>query len=86
MPKISKRDTAVYTLRGEKGQINYIGSSSDLDRREKEQRRAGKTGTMRKEARRMTREGARRREAERLATYRKNHGGKNPRYNKTNWG
>ena len=82
-PKTSRRDTAVYTLRGSKGEITYVGSSNDLDRRANEHGRSGKSGTMRKESRRMTREGARRREAERLATYRRNHGGKNPPQNRT---
>ena len=86
MPKIRKRDTAVYTLRGPKGEITYIGRSNNLDRRAREQRRAGKTGTMRKESPRMTTEGASRQERARLATYRRNHNGQNPRHNKTNWG
>ena len=85
-PKNSRRDTAVYTLRGSKGEITYVGSSNDLERRASEHARSGKSGTMRKESRRMTQKGARRREAERLQTYRKNHGGKNPPQNRTKHG
>lgn len=85
-PKSSRRDTAVYTLRGSKGEITYVGSSNNLDRRADEHGRSGKSGSMRKETRRMTRAGARRREAERLDTYRKNHGGKNPPHNRTRHG
>ena len=85
-PKNSGRDTAVYTLRGARGEITYVGSSNDLERRASEHGRSGKSGTMRKETSKMTREGARRREAERLATYRRNHGGKNPPHNRTRHG
>ena len=81
--KNSRRDTAVYTLRGSKGEITYIGSSNNLERRAGEHERSGKRGAMRKETTRMTQKGARRREAERLATYRRNHGGKNPPQNRT---
>ena len=84
--KNSGRDTAVYTLRGSRGEITYIGSSNDLGRRASEHERSGKRGTMRKETSRMTQPGARRREAERLETYRRNHGGKNPPHNKTRHG
>ncbi len=85
-PKTGGRDTAVYTLRGSRGEITYIGSSNDLGRRASEHERSGKRGTMRKETTRMTQPGARRREAERLETYRRNHGGKNPPHNKTRHG
>ena len=85
-PKNSRRDTAVYTLRGSKGEITYVGSSNDLERRASEHERSGKSGTMRKESRRMTQTGARQREAERLATYRRNHGGQNPPHNRTKHG
>ena len=81
--KNSRRDTAVYTLRGSKGEITYIGSSNNLERRASEHERSGKRGAMRKETTRMTQKGARRREAERLETYRRNHGGKNPPQNRT---
>lgn len=84
--KQSRRNTAVYTLRGTRGEITYVGSSNDLGRRASEHARSGKTGTMRKETSWMTQKGARRREAERLATYRRNHGGKNPPQNKTRHG
>ena len=85
-PNFSRRDTAVYTLRGARGEITYVGSSNDLDRRANEHGRSGKSGTMQKESRRMTRDGARRQEAARLATYRRNHGGKNPPHNRTRHG
>ena len=58
MPGSSRRTTKGYTLRGRKGQINYVGITSNPDRRQKQQRRAGKSGNLRVETGSMTRRGA----------------------------
>ena len=80
MPK--KYDTQTYELK--KGrEVVYRGTTNNPGRREQEHRNDGidfdRLVTM---SRRMTPEGAERREAESLETYRRNHGGRNPRYNK----
>ena len=50
----SRRDTRGYTLRGKKGQINYIGETSSDAQRQKEHRRAGKSGSLQIETAPMT--------------------------------
>lgn len=81
-----KQDTCVYSLLDNKKKV-YIGTTNDLDRREKEHRDCGKEFTsVKKESRNMTPESAKEREFEKLETYRKNHNGKNPKYNKDNDG
>ena len=63
--------------------IVYIGITNDPERREREHRDEGKKfTTLSLQGPRVTEEGARRWEEERLETYRRNHGGKNPKYNK----
>lgn len=77
-----KQDTAVYTLR-DKNEIVYIGTSNNIEKREKEHQDLGKEFTsIRKESRKMTPESAKKREEEKLENYRKNHKSKNPKYNK----
>ena len=76
------RDTQTYDLKKGK-KIVYRGTTSDPDRREREHRRAGLDfDHLVTTSRRMTADGAKRREAEKLATYRRGHKGKNPKYNK----
>ena len=79
MPK--PRDSLTYDLK--KGsRVVYRGTTSDPDRREREHRRAGLDfDRLVTTSRRMTADGAKRREAEKLATYRRGHKGKNPKYN-----
>ena len=77
-----KQDTFTYELK--KGRdVVYRGTTNDFERREAEHRADGKDfDKMIKTSRKMSEESAKKNEAESLATYRKNHGGKNPKYNK----
>ena len=78
----TKQDTVNYVLKDGK-KIVYFGSTNDPDRRMEEHKKEGKQFTqMIVLTRRMTKDGAKAKEEERLATYRKGHGGKNPKYNK----
>ena len=79
--KKKPRDTVVYELR-DRRKVVYRGITSDPERREAEHRGEWKQFTkLVVTSRRITREGAEKKEAELLATYRRNHGGKNPTYN-----
>ena len=81
-----RRDTRTYDLK--KGrEVVYRGTTNDPDKREKDHRREGKDfDKLVPTSRRMTPEGAKRKEAEQLETYRRGHGGRNPRYNKSDGG
>ena len=82
MPK-KQRDTVTYDLKQGR-EIVYRGVTNDPDEREQSHRGEGKDfDKLVVTSRRMTREGAEKKEAENLATYRKGHGGRNPKYNKT---
>lgn len=75
------RDTYLYELRN-RGKIVYVGTSDDPDRRAAQHEAGGKVFTsMKVVGRAKTEEGARAAERERLETYRRNHGGQNPKYN-----
>jgi len=77
------RDTHVYHLFHGREKV-YTGLSSDLERRTEDHHRAGKEfSRVEIDGPARTRASAERREAEALDTYRRNHGGLNPRYNKT---
>ncbi len=81
MPK-KERDTVTYDLKQGR-EIVYRGTTSDPDARERSHRAEGKDfDQLKVTSRRMTREGAEKKEAENLETYRKGHGGRNPKYNK----
>lgn len=84
MPK--KRDTVTYDLK--KGrEVVYRGTTKDPERREREHRDAGLDfDRLVPTSRRVTSQGAKDREADNLERYRRNHGGRNPRYNKDNDG
>lgn len=75
-----------YTIRDWKRRITYVGISNNPHRRAREHGMEGKRGTLTVETPAMPRQKARQWEAERLDTYRRNHGGKNPRHNKTRSG
>jgi predicted GIY-YIG superfamily endonuclease len=65
----------------------YRGQTNDLNRREKEHLRDGKKFTHIKQVgHAKTKKGALKAEKESLKTYRKNHRGENPKYNKTDHG
>jgi GIY-YIG catalytic domain. len=74
------RDYHKYILRLNR-KIVYVGISNDLERRCKEHTRDKKFTSIQKVGNRTTLAAARKWEADRLATYRRNNGGKNPRYN-----
>ena len=76
------RDTDRYELRDRRGRVLYVGITNNVDRRENAHRNEGKRFfDMYVMGPKVTRESAERWEEERLASYRRNHGGKNPRYN-----
>lgn len=78
-----KRDTVLYDLLGPKGQILYIGTTNDPERREDEHRDEGlRFRTLHVRSRRMTEPGAKEKEERALDTYQGGHQGRNPRYNK----
>lgn len=82
----NRRNTQTYALYQGNRKV-YIGTSDDLERRERQHRSEGKKFTrIKPTSRRMTPGSAKKREAEQLATYRRWHLGKNPRYNKTSDG
>jgi len=77
-----KRDTVTYDLKdGHK--IIYRGTTNDPKAREEEHLAAGKKFTkLAVTSRKMTEESAKAKESKALKIYRKDHGGKNPKYNK----
>ena len=80
------RDVRVYTLRGRRGRVNYVGITNNPRRRAAQHRRDGKEARLRVETGGMSRKAARRSESARLASHRRRHGGRNPRYNQTKSG
>ena len=78
-----KRDSVTYDLRDSKNRVVYRGTTNDPDRREQQHRDEGERfANLNVTSRRMTKEGAQRKEGKDLETYRRGHGGSNPRYNK----
>ena len=77
-----KRDTLTYDLK--KGrEVVYRGTTNDPERRAAEHRSDGLDfDRLVATSRRMTPQGAKDRESESLERYRRNHSGRNPRYNK----
>lgn len=77
-----KRDTVTYDLK-DGNKIVYRGTTNDPNAREQAHRSDGKKFTkLVVTSRKMAEEGARIKESKALKTYRKDHGGKNPKYNK----
>ena len=77
-----KRGTVTYALYDRSKKV-YIGTTDDPERRVREHELEGKRfSRMEVTSRRMSDDGARRKEDEQLASYRRSHGKKNPRYNK----
>lgn len=82
----TKRDTVTYELK-QGNTVVYVGTTNNPERRMAEHKKAGKAFSgMNVTSKRMSQAGAKKKEVDRLSTYRKNHGGKNPRYNKDNDG
>ncbi len=77
----SIRDTYKYELR-DQNRVVYIGITNDPDRREEDRAEGKRFSRMWLIGNRTTQMAAERWEKERLASYRRSHGGKNPRYNK----
>ena len=75
------RDTVTYELRDGR-KVVYRGITNDPEFREAQHRSEGKKFTkLVVTSCKMTREDAEKKEAELLETYRRNHSGKNPKYN-----
>ena len=79
---MAKRDYSRYELR-DGNKIVYIGITNDPDRRIGEHGGEKDFSTMRVSGPKVSEETARIWEQGRLDTYRQNHGGENPKYNKT---
>lgn len=80
---MSKRDTNRYKLTQD-GKVLQYGVTDNPERRKQEHKEDGKQfSRMEVVGPKVTRETAERWEEERLASYRKSHRGRNPRYNKT---
>lgn len=77
-----KRDTYKYTLK-DGHTIKYVGITEDPERRIQEHAKSKQFGHMKIEGNKVGKVSAEKWEEERLATYRKTHNGKNPKYNKT---
>ena len=83
---MNKLDTVTYELK-QGNQVVYVGTTNNPERRQQEHENLGKKfSSMNITSRKMTEDGAMKKEAARLETYRKNHQGVNPRYNKNNEG
>ena len=75
-------DTVTYCLR-DGNEIVYIGTTNDPVRRLQEHQSEGKQFTkLEATSDPMTKVDAKQKERQDLAQYRKNHGGRNPKYNK----
>lgn len=76
------RDTFTYDLKvGNK--VVYRGTTNNAERREREHREDGvRFDKLVKTSVSMTKEGAKKQESKNLETYRRSHGGRNPKYNK----
>lgn len=79
------RNTEKYELKNGK-KVVYVGVSKDAVERAKQHMNDKDFTHVKKVGRKTTREAAQKWERERLATYRKNHNGENPIYNKTDHG
>jgi predicted GIY-YIG superfamily endonuclease len=78
----NKRDTVTYDLKVGSN-IVYRGTTNNPERREQEHRDQGKSfGHLTVTSRKMTEDGAMKKEENNLKTFRSNHNGRNPKYNK----
>ncbi len=84
--KTTKRETVNYNLK-DGNKVVYKGITNDLKKREAEHRRDNKDFThIQQVGIKKTDTGANKEETRQLAVYRKNNGGKNPKFNKTDNG
>ena len=83
---MGKQKSRTYSLYNGRQKV-YIGEAADPERRAEQHRQEGKRfDRVEFTSRPMLKENAQTREAEQLETYRRGHGGKNPRYNETDDG
>ncbi len=82
---MSDRDTYKYELKNGK-KVVYVGITNNPEQRLKQHENEKEFTHMNLVGRKTTEEAAHKWEQERLKTYRKNHGGDNPKYNKINDG
>ena len=78
---MGNRDTVTYELK-QGNKVVYVGTTNNPNRRAREHAKDKSFTKMDITSRKMTVAGAKRKEADRLSTYRKNHRGINPKYNK----
>ena len=84
MPR--KRDTHTYALYQGRKKV-YIGSSSDPEARARAHKDEGKRfSRVEVTSPRLTPDSAKQREGEQIGTYKRSHGGRPPKYNKTDHG
>ena len=78
----NRRNTITYELKKGRKKV-YIGTTNNPELREQQHRDEGKDfDKLLPTSRKMTKDGAKKKEEEALETFRKNHGGRNPKYNK----
>ncbi len=82
---MSKRDMHKYELKDGK-KVVYVGITDNPDGRTRQHEKDKNFSHMNVIGRKTTEEAARKWEQNRLKTYRKNHGGKGPKYNKSDDG
>jgi hypothetical protein len=82
---MKNRDYFKYELKNNH-KVVYVGITNDIDRRELEHEVTKNFSHINKVGNACTEASAKKWEEERLQTYRKNHGGENPKYNKRNNG
>lgn len=82
---MAERDTTRYELR-QGNMVKYVGITNDPERRMKEHESNKDFGTMVIIGPKVTRATAEKWEEERIRTYKKNHGGQRPMYNKNDSG
>ena len=83
---MGKQKSRTYSLYKGRQKV-YIGESADPERRAEQHRDEGKNfDRIDVTSRPMLKDNAQTREAEQLETYRRGHGGKNPKYNETDDG
>jgi len=81
MGKRAQRTTHNYTLRQGRIVVGY-GITNDPARRRKEHKRSGKRFTSMTTGVKVSRKTAKKRERAAIKSYKRNHGGRKPRYNK----
>ncbi len=87
--QVRKGKSVQYSIKSSRGRTKYLGVTNNPQRRASEHRKSGKLSsgdTFRVETRPVSRSDAERVESAKLASYRRSHGGRNPRHNTTRSG